>query len=248
MNPKTPNLDDLLTIAPVATNKSKIKSNAFMDADIIPKCPASVIFNGRSGSGKSVLLSNLLAKRQFYGGYYDEIYLFSGSPDDIFDDLKIPKKHRFDKPKQWDAKIKKIMDKQQSVIKKKGIHKSPCLLVIFEDIINHGRWMRTSPYFTKLFIANRHWNISTWITTQSWTKVPRVCRINANHVFFFKSTEGETDLLADEYAPAGLKKRDFLKLIAYAVGDDYSFLSINNKLSDRQRYRKCLKEILVPNV
>lgn len=233
----------MLAIEPVKTNKSKIKSTPLMEQKVIPKHPCSIIFNGRSGSGKTVLLSNLLGKKQFYGNYYNKVYLFSGSPDDIFDNM-VEEKNRFTDVKTWDTHLARICSGQEADIKKKKIHKSDRVLIIFEDIINYGSWMRRSPYFTSLFIANRHFNCSTWITSQSWTKVPRVCRINANAIFYFAGTEGEDELLATEYAPSKFSKKDMRTMIHYATGDRYSFLYINCKLGNDEKYRKNLDTIL----
>lgn len=239
-------ISKLLKIAPILNNnKDKIEINELMKRGVIPRHPTSIIFNGRSGSGKTILLSNLLVKPIFYGDYFDDIYLFAASPDELFEELNVKKNHIFKNVKKWDESLNKITSKQSSDIKAKGIHKSRKVLVIFEDIINHKSWMRRSPFFTKLFIANRHYNISCWVTSQSWTSVPRAIRINANNIYYFKGTEGETDLLAEEYAPSVLTKKEFKSLINYACADDYAFLTIMNKKKESERFRKNLDKILV---
>ena len=51
-----------LDIKPLKTDKSKIKTTKNMDNGVIPKHPASVMFCGKSGSGKTNLLLTLLIK------------------------------------------------------------------------------------------------------------------------------------------------------------------------------------------
>ena len=89
--------ENILKIIPYKTNKSKIKLNAMMEADIIPRHASSVVFSGRSGSGKSNLMVNLLTRNQFYKGYFDLIFLFSPTArsDDLPLYLKLPDKRIF---------------------------------------------------------------------------------------------------------------------------------------------------------
>jgi len=211
-----------------------------MERNIIPVHPCSVLFNGKSGSGKTVLLSNLLSR--FYRGYFTKIYLFSGSPDDIFDTLKITKK--FTDVKEWDSELGKILKKQESEAEKKGIQNTNRTLIIMEDIINHASWMRKSPYFTKLFVANRHYGVSTFITTQSWTRVPRACRLNCSAIYFFEGSDSELKLLTDEYCPSKLSKADFRQLVGYCWANRYSFLSIYTRLPVKTRFR-CNLDIML---
>ena len=61
-------------IIPFPTNKNQIKQRSAMERDIIPRHSSSVIFNGKSGSGKSQLLVNLMARPEFYGPIQDKHY------------------------------------------------------------------------------------------------------------------------------------------------------------------------------
>lgn len=233
-----------LTIKPVETKKSNITQNEAMDANIIPRHPSAVLFNGRSGSGKSVLIHNLLSREGFYAGYFDMVFLFSGAPDDIYDSLKIPSRRVFSDDRAWESKLDLIFTTQQDIIKKKGIDKSPKILVIFEDIQNHQSFMRKSKWFLKCFIANRHFNVSTWITAQSYTKTPRACRINVNNAFLFQGTQSERKLIIEEYCPSALNKKQFGKLIDQATGKKYHFLHINNRCHESERFRHNLGSII----
>lgn len=233
-----------LKIRPLKTNKSLVAQTPAMKDGFIEKHPHSAIFNGCSGSGKTVLLGNMLENPVMYKGFYDVIYLFSGSPDDIFDQFDVDDKNRFDNPKTWEKELGKILEKHGKEVKKKGIHKASKVLVIFEDIQNHESWMRRSEYFRKCFIANRHYGVTCWLTSQSWTKTPRVCRINANCIYYFAGTPSERKLLVDEYCPDEVTPKEFRALIHHATSDEYNFLSIFNKKNWRKKFRKNLDDVL----
>jgi hypothetical protein len=232
-----------LEIRALPTDKSKIKQRVLMKKKIIPKHPASVIFNGSSGSGKSTLLLNLLTRKEFYKNYFDDVYLFSptGGSDDLFKHAKIPEKNIFIDVKISD--LSKILEKQRGVIEKKGIAKVSKTLIIYEDIQGCAKFMRSKPFLNS-FIANRHYGVSTWLCGQSYTRTPRPCRIQANNIFYFRGGGSELDLITEEYCPPGMNKKEFAKLIEDTTREKHSFLHINMHDSFDKRYRKNLDTYL----
>lgn len=237
-------MDDLLKITAIPSNKSKIKLNPLQEANVIPRHPFSTIFNGRSGSGKSNLLITLLTRQGMYKDFFDQIYLFAGSPDESFQLFGVKKEHTFTDSKKWDGEIKKICKAQEDLIERKQIHNTDKILFIFEDIINHAKFMRTSKNFSKLFFAGRHYNASIMITTQSWTRIPRALRMQAFAIFYFKGTDSEKRLLAEEFAPSNLTAKEFAKkIIDDATKNPYNFLSIYTRLPEDERFRKNLEDI-----
>ena len=232
-----------LTIKGMPTAKSKIPQRLLMEKKIIPQHPASVVFNGSSGSGKTNLLISLLTTDYYFKDYFDYIFLFSptGASDDMFEHLKLNPENIFVDLDPDD--LSKIMEKQKNIIDKKGIEKAPKILVIFEDCQANNKFMKSKP-FLKAFIANRHYGMSTWLCGQSFTRTPRACRLQANNIFFFKGSGGEHELMAKEFTPPGLKKKQFLALIDEATTGDYSFLHINMKSPHKERYRKNIDEII----
>ena len=240
--PKEPE-NDPLTIIPYKTNKKKIKLTPLMEANIIPRHASSVIFNGKSGSGKSNLMVNLMTRPQFYKGYFDLIFLFSptAASDDLPKYLNLPDKRIFSR---FDAKVlDHIIDTQQTIIEKDGIVKSPKILLIFDDIISDPKFMR-SKSFTKCFIQCRHLNISTFILSQSWTKCPRVCRLQANNIFMFPSSASEVKLLCEEFCPPHTHQNDFKKIIEEATKGRHDFLHINMRCAPDRRFRHNLDTYL----
>ena len=92
--------NDSLAITALKTDKSKIKITPNMKAGNVPCHPCSVLFCGRSGSGKTNLLIRLLTEKKFYKGYFDMVFVWSDTSDidDLYDKhLKdiVPPEHRF---------------------------------------------------------------------------------------------------------------------------------------------------------
>ena len=246
---------DILKIVKYESNKHKIKQRKMMEDDIIPSHASAVVFCGRSGSGKSNLLVNLADRPEFYGktnkhnpksGYFDLVFLFSPTchHDDLPKYLDIPKNRMYDK--NFEGPLQHIIKTQKDIIEKKGLDKSPKLLIIFDDIISQKKFM-TSEFFTQMYIQNRHLGISTWVCTQSFNKIPRVCRLQANNLFIFAGSGSETEILCQEFCPTHTSKKDFEGLIKYATNDRFNFLHINMRAPPEERFRKNLDTILTIN-
>ena len=64
-------------IEPVKTSKDSIKHPKLSEEGVIPKLCCSTILVGKSGSGKSVLLHNLMTRKEFFHGHFDKVFLIS---------------------------------------------------------------------------------------------------------------------------------------------------------------------------
>lgn len=253
-----------LKIIPYKSDKDKIKQRPLMINDVIPRHASSVLFNGKSNSGKTQLLLNLVTRPHFYGkdckhtpdkpciagpgmnncAYFDLVFLMSPTADggdDLPKYLGIPEDRIFTEPSE--ETLKGIMETQKNLIQQYGIAKSPKILVIMDDVQSDSRFLNSKPVL-KAFIQNRHLNISTYLLGQSWTRTPRTCRLQANNIFFFKGSGSEHKLLIDEFCPAGMKKKEFAELVDYATSEPYSFLHINMRKPTETRYCKNLDEII----
>jgi hypothetical protein len=254
---ETPITNNLLEIVEFKSNKSKIPQRQLMELNIIPRHPASIIMNGKSGSGKSTLLLNLCCMPQFYGPtktngtkeeknksrYHDLIFIFSptATQDDLPEYLNLDEKYII--TENFEPRLEHIINTQRGIIEKKKIENSPKILIIFDDIQSQDSFMRSGS-FLKCFIQNRHYNISTILCSQSFTRTPRACRLQASSLFFFSGSASEMELLADEFCPSGMNKKQFMEMIKYTVKDKHSFMHINMKVPSDERYRKNLNSIL----
>jgi hypothetical protein len=229
-----------------------------MKNHVIPKHPSSIMFCGASGSGKTSLLLNLLTNPDFYGGYFDLIFLFSETAKEGSDDLymehasedsncHIPEENMFKPDKEGLAQLDHIIKTQKQIIKKKGIENAPKILVLFDDIA-HSRKFLDSKQYLLLHIANRHLNISTFSLTQSYVKIPRSCRCQISALAFFNgSTNTERLRLSEEHTPPKWTEKEFLEMINFATQKKYEFLFINKHANMQERYRHNLDNILELN-
>ncbi len=254
-------IDERLIIKPMTTNKSNIKQRPAMEQGIIPKHPSTMLFAGKSGSGKTQLLINLLSKPEFYGptskkkidlskpgqvdtGYWDLIVIFSetaGIADDLYDHLKwIPKEHIM---KPTIIQLEHIINTQKGIVSEKGVDKAPKILLIFDDIAHHKKLLASDAYL-EIHILNRHLGISVMELFQSYVKCPRSSRIQVNAVFAFKGTNTEFERLCSEHCPSMHSDKEFQEIVAHAQKEPYSFIFVNKKAKAGEQYRKNLTHIL----
>ena len=252
------NNNDLLKIIKFDTNKSKIKVRPLQEQNIIPKHPFRLMLVGRSGSGKSMNLVNLMTRPHMYGRtkkdnpkshYFDLIFLFSPTAeggDDLVDHLELPENRIVTNQSKFAPVLNHILQTQKGLIEKGGLLKSPKICLIFDDCQSAERFLKSED-FVKIFIAGRHYNISVICCGQSWTKFSRVTRLNASNIMLYPSSGSEVDLLCDEFCPPNKNKKQFRELIQHATNEPYQFLHINNQTSIKDRYRKNLDVILSIN-
>jgi len=243
-----------LKIDALPTDKSDIKINPCMECGIIPKHPSSVMFCGKSGSGKTNLFLNLMTREHFYKDYFDMLFLFSETAGSGGDDLyqrhlpELRKDCIFKPDKKGVTQLRKIVNTQKQKIKQGGIASSPKILIIFDDVAHATDFMKSDEYLL-LHIANRHLNISCFSLIQSYVKVPRSARCQVSAVMFFAGcTQSEKFRLAAEHCPAGFSEKDFIsEIVDPATAERFSFLHINKHCEMSERYRKNLDVILKIN-
>ena len=236
-----------LSVKPIKTSKDKIKQPELSVKNIIPKLGSSIIFCGRSGSGKTTLLHNLLIDKRFYGKnkYFKHIFLFSPSAqvDDIQKELALPEACIFSDLVTAPDAIEKIYNHQMQLVKKMGADKAPQVCLIFDDCIGDVKFMKNK-WVIKSFIASRHFNATTMLCAQHWSKVERVNRFQASQLYFWAMSQSALDLLADEFTPSGMTKKQFFLLVQDALAEPYAFLGLNMKVPDDERYRINLDQII----
>jgi hypothetical protein len=244
-----------LSVASIETSKDRIEQPPLAEHDnmYIPPIGSSVVISGKSGSGKSTLLANLLTDGRFYGpseqrpnGWFDKIFLFSptANGDDIQRSLNIPKKYVFTDLTDAPALLDTILDSQQKKLDDgEGADKVEQYCIIFDDVIGDTRFMNEKA-FTRCFYQVRHVNCTTFICTQHFKKVPKICRLQANFVFFFQGSAAEVEMVTEEFAPPMYSRNEFRSLVSDASNKRFSFLTINMKVGWDKRFRRNLDEFV----
>lgn len=244
-----------LEIEPIPTSKDKIEQPELAEHEdmFIPPRGSSVIISGKSGSGKSTLLANFFKDKRFYGpgpgkpnGWFDKIFLFSptANGDDVQKSLGIDKDHVFTDLDEAPELLEVILDSQQQKIDEAdGAHKVEQFAIIFDDVIGDVAFMNEKA-FTRCFYQVRHVNCTTFICTQHFKRVPRVCRLQANFIFFFQGSASEVEIVVEEFAPPEYTKNEMRSMINEATTEKYSFLTINMKLGWDKRFRRNLDEFI----
>lgn len=225
------------------------KLTCYMESNMIPKHPFSLLFTAPSGSGKSTLLLHMLEHPRFYGNYFDPknifIYSMTSKCDPLYKDVNIPDKNIY--TDNFQTKLNTFMKKRKSLVEKKGKENTDPVLIIFEDSTNQKKFMR-SRAFLDAFVLLRHYNCSLMSVVHKFNSVERTARLSVGHIIVFPCTSNEAQCISDDFCPPGLPKKEFKKLLYYCFSptehDSHPFLYINNKVPYSQRYRKGFYEML----
>lgn len=242
-----PEASNVYSIDVIETLKSKIPQRRAAKDQIMPRYPFSMMITGSSGSGKTNLMINILTKMNLYGKYFHRIIVFSpttGSTDDMYKQLKLPKENFVSA--MTPAHLEAIIQRRKTQIEEKGIEwvaKNDRMIIILDDVIAERNFLE-SPEALKMFALLRHYLVAVIVMVQSYNKLPRALRNNANAVMVFPSLQSEIQVLKDEITPPDITKKDFERVIEYATQGRYDFLYINRHAEPGRRVRKNLDEVL----
>jgi len=233
------------------SGKGKVKiKNKLMKQGIIPSFnQGSIVLVGSVKSGKSVLIQNLMTRKEFYGDFFDEDnkYLFSptASYDEIADEMGIVEENRISE--DMIEELSDIVEGQTMEVENRGKSRAKKLCLIFDDLSSCKKLQR-SKVFEKIFTTNRHLNIMLFCCVHKISALTRLCRLQCAHICFFKASYSEMEILAREFCGSGLTKKQMIDLIRYATEPDenssHPFLYINLTAKPKERYRKTFSQIL----
>lgn len=262
-------MSDIFRVGRARPDEPEIKQPRH--AGVIPEVNFRWILSGPSKSGKTNLARWSLDK--FYrsdrgnGSWFDDIYLLSPTAniDYCWADLKGMKpQNRITDPTP--SMLNKILNDQKREIQgsvsdasaqrvssatlSKRKQKAKKVLVIFDDAIAETSLIN-SKEFLKVFVAGRHYGISSMVMTQSYVKIPRSVRLQATHVSMFPSRSTEIQRLYTEHGPKELSKNDFTELVQYATRpteeDPFPFLYVDCFAAPKTRFRRGFLDVLEIN-
>ena len=214
--------------------------------EVAPKVPFRAIITGASGSGKSVLLTNMVL--DIYKGLFShmDIWLPSINLDIIWNTIKkyIKEGMKIDTDKEKcffeefiAEELEKVIETQHKIIeynKKNKLKKNYPILLILDDIANDPRIARYSKLLNSTYVRGRYNGISEIISVQKFNALNILIRVNTTHLFFYKLRNfKEIELLQDELSALPRRRRlqdskDVLyKMYEIAASEPHSFLYIN---------------------
>ena len=147
-----------------------------------PRKPFRFLVIGSSGSGKSMMIRNLVERQEFgYADYYkQEMFLISETlgMDRCWNALakRLPKEHVMDR---WnDATVRQMMEYSKKT-------KTGTLWILDDLITSEAMANKRGSLLQKLFVMGRHYKCSLLLTSQKYRAIPSIMRANSTHVAVF---------------------------------------------------------------
>ena len=208
------------------------------------------VFVGKSKSGKSNLLVNLLSKgknkdgfRQSYKKVYHDVIIVSPSlksfKKNIFDDI--------DEEKQFDVLNRNTLDFIDDFTETNS-QLERNTLVIMDDV---GSSLRNPSNERELGLQtqkHRHKRCSWWLVVQKYRDLPTSLRANMSAMFLFRPISlKELDAIYEELLP--FNKKELIPFINWVFSEKFNFLFIDMSLekSNQPIYYKNFKKIIFGN-
>jgi len=221
-------------IAPIKVKQYDVKQSKY---EHVSKLPTRSIINAPSGSGKTVLIQNLIL--DIYRGCFSRIYIFSPSVD--IDDAFLPIKKYIDSeltktddeqiyyPDFDGEAVQQILTTQKNIIdhqkKDPKTKKLFSILLIFDDVADN-KAIHNNQALNSCFTRGRHSQISTILSTQRYNAVSTIIRTNMDSMYLFRlRNANDLQAVMDELS-ALLDKKILLEVYMKATDAPYSFLFI----------------------
>ena len=182
-------------IKPIKVKEFEFKQSKYKQCGALP---VRSIILGPSQSGKGVLLQNMIL--DIYRGCFERIYIFS--PSINVDHTWQPVKkyisetiHKTDEEPNFyydsydPENLEAIIDSQTKIVEyqKKHNHKKIFqILIIVDDFADSPDFSRQSKLLHSLFTRGRHSGISTIVSTQKFSAIHPIIRVNATELFVFR--------------------------------------------------------------
>jgi len=107
----------------LSNNKECIDQPRASSIDLIPKLPTGMLVIGKTGSGKTMAVLNMLSNEHLLGNYFDFTYLFVGiKPDpEMIKVLNVLKQNI--KKDFTEEEVENLMSKMERTVEKCGMEK-----------------------------------------------------------------------------------------------------------------------------
>ena len=221
--------------------------------EVAPRIPFSMVITGQSGSGKTVLLSNLIL--DIYKGCFSRIFIWSSSID--LDPVWTPVKKYIEKDLNVNPEKEKVyfdtfnIDEMQKVLdlqhkinqfQKKNEHpKLFSVLFLIDDFIDQASFAKHNNLLNALYIKARHYGVNIISSSQKYNGLSTTIRTNSRQLIFFKLRNyKEVESVLDELAGVLISKKAMsdmkslhqakqllLEIYNVATEEPFSFIFVN---------------------
>ena len=193
------------------------------------------VFLAPSGMGKTTTLIAMLLGP--YRHCFDQIHVFSPSVeiDSAWGPVKQFAEHLSGSSfhSEWDEPaLRKILDEQKEIIKKLKEAKTnkplPQLLTIIDDFADRSDIMHSaSNVLTTLFIRERHFGSSCWLSSQKLTAISTVARVNFKFILCWRLGNQKEVIALMEELSAIYPVKVLHEMYQIAIAEAHSFWYIN---------------------
>lgn len=193
------------------------------------KSPFLALVVGPIGSGKTSVVQAIMTELD---DHFDRAIYYSGNGlDSKLDRLGEGVEVIRDKPEELELALDSL-ETEQKARKKVGMKLMEALIVIDDSVASGDVFSGRRGRLPHFILSLRHLRTSIIITSQQWTLIPKVIRLNAGLWFVFRLTEGDaSNMIADAPFP----KRQFQRAYMTATMHPHDFLYAN--LKTRQLFR-----------
>jgi len=196
--------------------------------------PFMMLVCAKVGSGKSVFISNLLRRPEFYFKKFNKVFFCSSNVneegeviDPAYDLIE------FDDENVYDNFTPDIFEKIRDDIKKDEDFKKNQYLLVIDDLALSLKDKEIQKHIAR----HRHAHLSIIITCQRLKMVPPLVRNNISHCVLFKTLNKQEVEYLNEVV--NINKDIFEEILKYGTKDKYDFLFID---IDRLRFIKNFSE------
>ena len=216
----------------------------------LPGFPSTCLAVGPPGGGKTNVLINLLKRKDFWNGFFDEIYALGPTvkSDPLFKEVRLADDRMVTKPAEFIPKLSEWTEQQIEKVQQDR-KKAPKCLFIFEDITSYNQTIQNHPDFAKCFNAIRHHKATAYANVHKYKAFNRTARMCCMHIMVWRVNKSEIMQLYEDYGPSMLSKDDFYIMCQHVwEADEQSekpFLYITRyPKKETERYRRCFTEII----
>ena len=185
------------------------------------KTPCLMLFSAKRNSGKSHAITWLLYRlcRRFshiiimtstaFNGHYEK-FLTKQCIIPFFDE----------------DKINQLFDRQKKLLSDKK-RKPEHILLVLDDIVSNTTFK--SPIFQRIACEGRHYLITVFITSQHYTKIPPIIRVNCDYIAILgPQIKTMQQMIYDEFSINNYENiKDFMDRLKICTSD-YGIFVIDN--------------------